>query len=136
MNGSGRNADAPLEGDYDAPHAIVYYETGVEHPEQVTDMLTVVRLGADCLHVKAEIVADNFDQCFFEENMAPTGNATRSWRGGASDCVVTLRRTATAWVLDSTWDCKDEFCGRRGFLGASFPLSSHQPVGSYEWPKR
>lgn len=136
MSGSGKIAAAPLEGDYDAPHVIVYYETGMEHREEVTDMLTVIRRGADGLHVKAEIVADNFDQCFFEKDMAPMGNATWSWRKGSSSCVVTLRRTANEWVLDSTWDCKDEFCGQRGFLRASFPLSSHQAVGSYEWPKR
>ena len=131
---------ATLEGDY-----VVFSKVYVHDPmtdEDVldgesADVLSIRKAPNDELNVKIQTVAYNYDQCYFEHTMTPSGPHRWRWKGGdmRPNCEVILVQTPTAIVITSNWDCYYEFCGHRATLEGSFPISEWSPAGSYEWPE-
>jgi hypothetical protein len=102
-----------------------------------TDVLTIEKAPNDALRVKILVVAYNYDQCYFDHTMTPSGPHQWRWKGGDMypNCEVLLVETKTEIVITSNWDCYHEFCGHRATLEGTFPMSSQSSLGSYEWPE-
>lgn len=127
-----------LEGDYSAGHEVFAHDriTGEDVlAGEFADVLTVEETPDSALKVKVRVVAYNFDECYFDDTMTPSGPHQWRWKGGDMypNCEVILVQTATTIVITSNWDCYHEFCGHRATLEGSFPMSEREPAGSHEW---
>ena len=126
-----------LEGDYAAGHPVYYYDAETDEDVlagELADVLTIEETPDGALKVRLKPVAYNGDECYFSETMTASGPHQWRWQGGDMfpNCEVILVQTATAIVITSNWDCKDEFCGHRATLEGSFPMSAHEPAGTHE----
>jgi len=129
-----------LEGDYLVARDIYMYdpETGGDVLDgEDSDILSIRKAPNEELNVKIKTVAYNYDQCYFDQTMTPSGPHQWHWKGGDMHpgCEVILAETTTSIVITSNWDCYHEFCGNRATLEGTFPKAEWRPAGSYEWPE-
>ncbi len=111
-------------GTYEHPHAAF---NDCDDPDgcevQVTDTLRIEDAGSGAILVSAELNQDNEHSCTFEGTMTP--QSAGHWTYASGDCRIELKQHPTSLDLTSE-GCREDYCGERASLQASFPISSRK----------
>ena len=102
-------------------HTVKIYNRPNWENATLTDTLTLQQIGKESYHYSIETFGTNADECFLEGEAIQKGD--RLVAKGENNCTLILDVNGTfIKVSDKNLQCRELFCGHRGFFDATFKL--------------